>query len=157
MKKNFIFLTLTIGLLFGSCRAKKESIEKEKEYVYIHDTITNDKVIIKTEKITDTLVVELPCNEKGELKDFSRKIKTNGGYVYVYSKNGKIFAEMHLDGTFNSTEKNKKVQLKYVYRDKEKKVYITKYIERWWLWGWFIVTILFIIYKIINFFKPKVI
>jgi hypothetical protein len=146
--KKIIIILLAISLF--SCRAKKE-ITIEKEYLTVHDTIISEKIVVKTERVTDTLTIEQPCDEKGIIKPFSRKIKTDAGFVYVYSKNGSIHAELDFKGT--EQVKENKAEIKHTNKDKSSKSdkLITKYKYPWWLF----LPYLYFIYRIYLFFKKK--
>ena len=147
MKKILIIL-LAISLF--SCRSKKETIY-EKEYLTVHDTIISEKIVVKTERVTDTLTIEQPCDEKGIIKPFSRKIKTDAGFVYVYSKNGSIHAELDFKGT--ESVKENKAEIKYI--DREKIVYKDKLITKYKCSWWFFLPYLYFIYRIYLFFRKK--
>jgi hypothetical protein len=153
MKKILILICLSI--LIFSCAAKKETTDKETVYITKTDTVKFEKIVTKTEIVTDTVRVKVPCDEKGNIKDFSRKIKTSNGHALVYSKNGEIFAELYLGSTENSTEAKEKIKTEYIYKDKFKTIYKTLYTERWWLWAWFIGSLIYILWKIYLFFQPK--
>ena len=146
MKKIILILAFLIFLI--GCKTKQKTVY-EKEYLTTIDTIYKDKLVIKTEKVTDTLIIEEPCDDKGQIKDFSRKIKTSKGFVYVYSKNGKLRAELELQGTEDVKEKEQKTKIVYKDKVKEVEVIVTKY-----LWPvWFVV--LFLVSLFINFLYIK--
>ena len=161
MKKLIFIILLSFGLF--SCGSKKETT-KDKEVIIKVDTFKVEKVVekevIKTEKVIDTFIVELPCDEKGNIKDFDRKIKTSGGMVRVYSRNGKVFAEMILEATenskINSSEKEYKSKVYIKTRKVTYEKTYTKYKERIWLWLWFLGSIAYIVYKVKKYFSPIV-
>jgi len=142
----FAFVILT------SCRSKKETVY-EKEYLTVHDTVIKEKLIIKTEKVTDTFEIEKPCSEKGEIKPFNQKILTDAGFVHVYSRNGKIYAKLDIKGT--EQLKEKEVEIKYIEKEKIvlKDKLITKYKYPIWLVVWFIFTLIFFLYRFYRIFK----
>jgi hypothetical protein len=159
MKKLIFIIFLTSGI--WSCGLKKQTTNKTETITKI-DTIKVEKIVekevVKTEKIVDTFEVEVPCDEKGQIKDFDRKIKTSAGMVHVYSKNGKVFAKLIIEATENgkttTTEKEKKSSFNENKKDKSSEIVVTKYKERMWLWYWFIASIIFIIYRLKKYFSP---
>lgn len=159
--KKLILLTILLSLTTWSCRTKKETIIETVTVTKI-DTVQVEKIVekevIKTEKVVDTFEVEVPCDEKGQIKDFDRKIKTSSGMVHVYSKNGKVFAKLIIEATENgkttTTEKEKKTSLNDKNKDKSSEIVVTKYKERMWLWYWFGASIIYIIYRLKKYFSP---
>lgn len=149
MKK---LITLLIIISLFSCRTKKEVVY-EKEYIIQNDTILKDKLVIKTEKVTDTLRIDVPCNEDGKINDFSRKIKTSGGFVNVYSKNGKLFADIEIKGTENKFENKEKIS--YIYKDKiiDRDVEVIKFRYPLWLILTLVGSILINLYLLKNRFS----
>lgn len=161
--KKIILLTILLSLTIWSCRTKKETVIETVTITKV-DTVQVEKIIekevIKTEKVVDTFEIEVPCDEKGQIKDFDRKIKTSGGMVHVYSKNGKVFAKLIIEASekakTNTTEKKKNTSLNEKEKDKSSEIIITKYKERMWLWYWFAASIIYIIYRLKKYFSPIV-
>lgn len=159
--KKIILLTILFSLTIWSCGSKKETTTQTVTITKI-DTVEVEKIVekevVKTEKVVDTFEVEVPCDEKGQIKDFDRKIKTYAGMVHVYSKNGKVFAKLIIEATENgkttTTEKEKKTSLNEKDKDKSSKIVVTKYKERMWLWYWFGASIIYIIYRQKKYFSP---
>lgn len=153
--RKLILLTILFSLTIWSCRTKKETII-ETLTITKFDTLEVEKIVekevVKTEKVVDTFEVEVPCDKKGQIKDFDRKIKTSAGMVHVYSKNGKVFAKLIIEATENgkttTSEKEKKTSLNEKDKDKSSKIVVTKYKERWWLWVWFFSSLVFIVYRL---------
>lgn len=144
--KKLILICILVSLI--GCKTKQKTVY-EKEYLTTIDTIYKDKLVIKTEKVTDTLIIEEPCDDKGQIKDFSRKIKTSKGFVYIYSKDGKLRAELELQGSEDVKEKEQKTKIVYKDKVKEVEVIVTKY--RWPIW--FVVLLLASLF--INFLYIK--
>ena len=144
--KKLILICILVSLI--GCKTKQKTVY-EKEYLTTIDTIYKDKLVIKTEKVTDTLIIEEPCDDKGQIKDFSRKIKTSKGFVYIYSKDGKLRAELELQGTEKIKEKEQKTKIVYKDKVKEVEVIVTKH--RWSVWF----VVLFLVSLFINFLYIK--
>lgn len=89
--KSLVFLTV---LFFFSCGSKKSTIEYRE--VIKNDTIIKTKVETLIERFTDTLTIENPCTEKGDLKPFNQVIKTNQGNISLVGKNNVITANIDL-------------------------------------------------------------
>jgi hypothetical protein len=159
--KKAILLTILLCLTIWSCGSKKETTTQTVTITKI-DTVKVEKIVekevVKTEKVVDTFEIKVPCDEKGQIKDFDRKIKTSAGMVHVYSKNGKIFAKLIIEATENgkstTTEKEKKTSINQKDKDKSSEIIITKYKERMWLWYWFGASIIYIIYRLKKYFSP---
>lgn len=121
-----LLLCLKTLLIISSCASKKKIIT-EKEYVTTIDTITVTHTIEKIKRFTDTLVVPDPCDEKGNLKPFNKKVKTEVAEVELINNNGNIEVKINIDSISNhykslyekkynsqSIEKSKVVEKKIV-------------------------------------------
>jgi len=82
---SYIFLLL---FFFTSCIAKKSTIEYKERIVKDSVYVYKDKEVIK--EITDTLIVESPCDSLGNLKAFNKEIRTPKTAITLKSINGKI-------------------------------------------------------------------
>lgn len=100
MKTTTKLLCLITLLIISSCASKKKIIT-EKEYVTTIDTITVTHTIEKIKRFTDTLVVHDPCDEKGNLKPFNQKVKTEVAEVELINKNGNIEVKINIDSISN--------------------------------------------------------
>lgn len=129
MKK--IIIIIILGLFAYSCASKKV-VTEFKEVVKLDSIyIVKDRFI--TKKVTDTLVVKNPCDTiTGQLKDFSKEIRTNNAKIKLSSVKGTIQVSVNIDSIVNSRITEFKQNYKV---EKEiKEVKITKYKTPLWLW-----------------------
>ena len=108
MKTTFIAI---LFCLFASCATKK--IKNHTETTHKIDTVYLSKETIKTYEVKDTITVESPCDEKGNLKEFSHSYNTGAGKVQVFSKDNKISFDLYIpeftsDKTFSYKTKTDK-------------------------------------------------
>ena len=122
-------LFILIILILSSCAAKKTTIQKE--YINKVDTliVTKDRVI--TERFTDTLTVEEPCDSLGNLKPFKQSINVPQGEITIVSNNGNIEAEIDLKA-YEIIFENK-YRIKYEEKQKELSTEIIRYKTPLWL------------------------
>ena len=127
MKKLLSYITFII--ILSSCAAKKTTTQKE--YINKVDTliVTKDRVI--TERFTDTLTVEEPCDSLGNLKPFKQSINVPQGEITIVSNNGNIEAEVDLKA-YESIFENK-YRIKYEEKKKELSTEIIRYKPPLWL------------------------
>lgn len=130
--KKILFIIFILSISFG-CRSKK-TITEFKEVVRI-DTleIIKEREIVK--RFTDTLTIESPCDEKGNLKPFKQLISTKQGNISIQSDNGSIVAKIDLKEHINEKFSEKKTSLKENTEIKKKAT--IKY--RTPLWVWFVI------------------
>ena len=148
MKK--IIIIIILGLFAYSCASKKV-VTEFKEVVKLDSIyIVKDRFI--TQKVTDTLVVENPCDTiTGKLKDFSKEIRTNNAKIKLSSVKGTIQVSVNIDSIVNSRITEFKQNYKI---EKEiKEVKITKYKTPLYLWMLIIIEGL-IIFLLIRFKYP---
>ena len=129
MKK--IIIIIILGLFAYSCASKKV-VTEFKEVVKLDSIyIVKDRFI--TQKVTDTLVVKNPCDTiTGNLKDFSKEIRTNNAKIKLSSVKGSIQVSVNIDSIVNSRITEFKQNYKV---EKEiKEVKITKYKTPLYLW-----------------------
>lgn len=126
MKKLIIILLV----IFSSCRSKK-TITEFKEVVRV-DTleIIKEREIVK--RFTDTLTIESPCTENGNLKPFKQVISTTQGKVSIQSNNGNITAKIDLKEHINEKFNERKISVKE--NNEIKKEVIIKYRIPLYIW-----------------------
>lgn len=127
MYKKTIFIIILLAIT--SCATKKTTIQKE--YINKVDTliVTKDRII--TERFTDTLTVENPCDSLGVLKPFKQSISVPQGEITIVSNNGNIEAEIDLKAYESLFES--KYRTKYEEKQKELNVEIIRYKTPLWL------------------------
>jgi len=127
MNKNILFILFTF--LFLSCATKKTTIKKE--YIKQVDTliVTKDRII--TERFTDTLTVEKPCDSLGNLRPFKQSISVPQGKIEITSVDGSIQAKIDLKA-YESIFENK-YRIKYENKIKESSKEIVRYKTPLWL------------------------
>ena len=129
MKK--IIIIIILGLFAYSCASKKV-VTEFKEVVKLDSIyIVKDRFI--TQKVTDTLIVENPCDTvTGVLKDFEKEISTNNAKVTLKSVKGSIQVSVNIDSIVSSKITEFKQNYKSDVRIKE--VEIIRYKTPLWLW-----------------------
>jgi len=91
MKK---FLIIAI-VLFASCKPSKTIIKENTIVKY--DTIHTSDVIYKTKAISDSIIIENPCDSLGILTDFYSKFVIPQGSITLRSARGRIEAKIDID------------------------------------------------------------
>jgi len=127
MNKNILFILFTFLML--SCATKKTTIKKE--HIKQVDTliVTKDRII--TERFTDTLTVEKPCDSLGNLRPFKQSISVPQGKIDIISVDGSIQAKIDLKA-YESIFENK-YRIKYENKIKESSEEIIRYKTPLWL------------------------
>ena len=129
MKKIIIIIIL---VLFAYSCASKKVVTEFKEVVKLDSIyIVKDRFI--TQKVTDTLIVENPCDTvTGVLKDFEKEISTNNAKVTLKSVKGSIQVSVKIDSIVSS----KITEFKQNYKSdvQIKEVEIIRYKTPLWLW-----------------------
>ena len=129
MKKIIIIIIL---VLFAYSCASKKVVTEFKEVVKLDSIyIVKDRFI--TQKVTDTLIVENPCDTvTGVLKDFEKEISTNNAKVTLKSVKGSIQVSVNIDSIVSS----KITEFKQNYKSdvQIKEVEIIRYKTPLWLW-----------------------
>lgn len=123
MIKNSLLLLIVLSLY--NCKPQKiyiETIKTERDSIYI------DKVIKETERFTDTISIENPCDTiTGNLKPFKQVISTKQGKITIQNKNGKIQSTIDLKGYKDVLEKEYQSKLKESSKVSEKTIYKTPF------------------------------
>ena len=147
-KYALIVLAIITLLILTSCKSAKIV---EKEYIHTTDSVLVDREIIKTVEVIDSFIVEVPCDDKGILKPFNQRINSGGNIMHIWSNNGKIHAKLFLKATEQIKAKERIVKdTVYI---KSKAETIIKYKERYWLWIWFVLSLVIFALLIKGMFK----
>ena len=125
-KKTFLIILICI---LSSCATKKTTVKTE--YIKKVDTliVTKDRII--TERFTDTLTVEKPCDSLGNLRPFKQSISVPQGKIEITSVDGSIQAKIDLKA-YESIFENK-YRIKYENKIKESSKEIVRYKTPLWL------------------------
>lgn len=99
-------LVLVLAVMFGSCAAKKSTIQVKEVVKTDTLVITKDRIIQKA--IHDTLVIDNPCDSLGILKPFKQRLATAQGNVTIQTKGNAIEAVINLDSIQSVWEKKYK-------------------------------------------------
>ena len=124
--KSYIFLLI---FFFGSCVARKSTVEYKERIVRDTIQVQTIKTIIKPVK--EFVTIENPCDSLGILKQFDKEIKTELSSVRVFNDKGIIRAEINIDSLKSVLRSEFKSNIKTVIETKEIKV--TKYKYPLWL------------------------
>lgn len=136
--KSYIFLLI---FFFGSCVAKKSTIEYKERVV--RDTVTVETIKTVIRPVKEFVTIENPCDSLGILKDFDKEIKTELSSVRVFNDKGVIKAEINIDSIKQVLHKEFKSNNKTVIETKE--VVIVKYKYPLWLVLVSIISILMVV------------
>lgn len=127
MKKSIYLLGLL--LIVASCTTSKK-ITTSSDYIQ-RDTVYKELIIEKIQAVTDTFLIENPCDTSGLLSSFYKRISARQGDVIIEGKNGKLRAEIKYYPFVLSDSKQYQVRYitRTVYKEKETtKKDITPYI-----------------------------
>lgn len=127
MKKSIFLLGLL--LIAASCTTSKKIITSS-DYVQ-RDTIYKELIVEKIQAVTDTFLIDNPCDTSGLLSSFYKRISARQGDVIIEGKKGKLRAEIKYYPFVLSDSKEYKVRYitRTVYKEKETtKKDITPYI-----------------------------
>ena len=126
--KKLIFL-LGLFLIAASCTTSKKIITSS-DYIQ-RDTVYKELIVEKIQAITDTFLIDNPCDTSGLLSSFYKRISARQGDVIIEGKKGKLRAEIKYYPFVLSDSKEYKVRYitRTVYKEKETtKKDITPYI-----------------------------
>ena len=148
MKKLFIFLCIAVSL-FG-CRSKKEVTERSNRdhdstsvrVERVIDTVFRDRVIEKVKPVFSEVVVEKPCDEKGNLLPVNYNIGSGGNTFHVFSREGKLYINQKIDSVesvqekeFRSRWKQDSLDLRNTLKTEFSRTKeVVRYVYPWWLW-----------------------
>lgn len=145
-----IYLLLFI-IFLNSCRTKK--VVTQTLTTTVHDTIRDIKIIERYKAVTDTLLIDNPCDSSGILSNFYSKIVIPQGKVIIRSLNGKIQATVNID-SIQSVYESKYKSL--VNKSVEKgQIFIrTNVVPSWAIITIFVESIIILLYFYFKFINP---
>ena len=137
-----------VVLLLNGCKVKQPIVVTNtiKDTIYVH------KVEQIEVPVSNTVVIEYPCDTTGVLKQFKQTIKTEYVYVTVSNDNGSISVEMDVDSIKQVWEKQ------YIGKTtvKIKEIKVDKPVPFIPKWIWYISGILlfYIVYRVLRIYIP---
>lgn len=92
-------LTILFGIIPICLALSCKPLQKvtTSSIVTVHDTIRDVRVVERYKAVTDTLVIDNPCDSSGILSNFYSKLVIPQGKVIIRSLNGKIQATVNID------------------------------------------------------------
>jgi hypothetical protein len=116
--KNSIYL-LGLLLIAASCTTSKK-ITNNSEYIQ-RDTIYKELIVEKIQAVTDTFLIDNPCDTSGLLSSFYKRISARQGDVIIEGKKGKLRATIKYYPFVISDSKDYQIRYitKTVYKEKE--------------------------------------
>ena len=141
--KSYIFLLL---FFFTSCVSKK-LVTDIQERIKV-DTIYKTKTIKEIERFTDTLVIDKPCDENGNLKPFKQLIKTKQGNITLTGLNNQITQQIDLNGYKDVLEETYKTKYDSFVKNYNKEV--VKYRIPLWVFIYIVASalVIFLLFRI---------
>lgn len=117
MKNSFYLLGLL--LIATSCTTSKK-ITNNSEYIQ-RDTIYKELIVEKIQAVTDTFLIDNPCDTSGLLSSFYKRISARQGDVIIEGKKGKLRATIKYYPFVLSDSKDYQIRYitKTVYKEKE--------------------------------------
>lgn len=94
--KNLKYLLGIIPIYFMlSCKPTKNTTTTS--VLTVHDTIRDTRIVERYKAITDTLIIDNPCDSSGILSNFYSKLILPQGKVIIRSYKGSIQATVDID------------------------------------------------------------
>jgi hypothetical protein len=148
-------LTILFGIipicLALSCKPTRV-VTNIKEIV-THDTIRDVRIVEKYKAVTDTLVIDNPCDSSGILSNFYSKIVIPQGKVIIKSLNGKIQAIVNID-SIQSVYESKYKSLVDKSVENEKIFIRTNVVPSWAIITIFFESLIILLYFYFKFINP---
>ena len=141
---SYVFLLI---FFFGSCVAKKSTIEHKERIV--KDTIYTETIKTVFKDVKQTLYVDSPCDSVGVLKQFEKTIVTPKAIIKLYNDKGSIKVDVNIDSIIDL--KVSEFKSNYKSKIETKEVEIVRYRYPLWL----ILTALFSVLLNILVLKSK--
>ena len=148
-------LTILFGIipicLALSCKPVKKT--NYTSILTVHDTIRDVRVVERYKAVTDTLLIDNPCDSSGILSNFYSKLVIPQGKVIIRSLNGKIQATVKID-SIQSVYESKYKSLVGKSVEKEKIFIRTNVIPSWAIITILIETLIILLYLYFKFINP---
>lgn len=148
-------LTILFGIIPICLALSCKPLQKvtTSSIVTVHDTIRDVRVVERYKAVTDTLVIDNPCDSSGILSNFYSKLVIPQGKVIIRSLNGKIQATVNIDSIQSVYEsKYKSLVGKSVQNEK---IFIrTNVVPSWAIITIFFESIIILLYFYFRFINP---
>lgn len=152
--KNLKYLLGIIPIyLILSCKPVKTTTNTK--VVMVHDTIRDTRIVERYKAITDTLLIDNPCDSTGILNNFYSKLIIPQGKVIIRSYKGSIQATIDID-SIESVYETKYKSLVSKSDENTQKFVRTNVIPDWAIATILIETVIILLYlyfKLLNPFK----
>lgn len=153
MKNLKYFLGIIPIYFMLSCKPTKV-VTNIKEIV-THDTIRDTRIVERYKAITDTLIIDNPCDSSGILSNFYSKLILPQGKVIIRSVKGSIQATVDIDSIASVYETKYRSLIRKSDTNTQKFVR-TNVIPDWAIITIFFETLIILLYlyfKIVNIFR----
>ena len=151
--KNLTYLIGIIPIYFIlSCKPTK--VVTNIREIVSHDTIRDTRIVERYKAITDTLIIDNPCDSSGILSNFYSKLVIPQGKVIIRSVKGSIQATVDID-SIESVYETKYKSLVRKSDTSTQKFVRTNVIPTWIIAVVFFETMIILIYLYFKFIFPK--
>lgn len=144
-------LLIYASLLIVSCKPAK--VVTNIREIVTHDTIRDTRIVERYKAITDTLIIDNPCDSSGILSNFYSKLVIPQGKVIIRSVKGSIQATVDIDSIESIYETKYKSLVRKSDTNTQKFVR-TNVIPSWAIITILIETLIILLYLYIKFLNP---
>lgn len=148
-------LTILFGIIPICLALSCKPLQKvtTSSIVTVHDTNRDVRVVERYKAVTDTLIIDNPCDSSGILSNFYSKLVIPQGKVIIRSLNGRIQATVNIDSIQSVYEsKYKSLVGKSVQNEK---IFIrTNVVPSWAIITIFFESIIILLYFYFRFINP---
>lgn len=148
-------LTILFGIIPICLALSCKPLQKvtTSSIVTVHDTIRDVRVVERYKAVTDTLIIDNPCDSSGILSNFYSKLVIPQGKVIIRSLNGKIQATVNID-SIQSVYESKYKSLVGKSVENEKIFIRTNVVPSWAIITIFFESIIILLYFYFRFINP---
>lgn len=144
-------LLIYASLLIASCKPAK--VVTNIREIVTHDTIRDTRIVERYKAITDTLIIDNPCDSSGILSNFYSKLVIPQGKVIIRSYKGSIQATVDID-SIESVYETKYKSLVRKSDTNTQKFVRTNVVPSWAIITILIETLIILLYLYIKFLNP---
>lgn len=144
-------LLIYASLLIVSCKPAK--VVTNIREIVTHDTIRDTRIVERYKAITDTLIIDNPCDSSGILSNFYSKLVIPQGKVIIRSYKGSIQATIDID-SIESVYETKYKSLVRKSDTNTQKFVRTNVVPSWAIITILIETLIILLYLYIKFLNP---
>lgn len=144
-------LLIYASLLVVSCKPTK--VVTNIREIVTHDTIRDTRIVERYKAITDTLIIDNPCDSSGILSNFYSKLVIPQGKVIIRSYKGSIQATVDIDSIESVYETKYKSFVRKSDTNTQKFVR-TNVVPSWAIITILIETLIILLYLYIKFLNP---